>query len=322
MPMRAYKVVGPVGNPPLIEACSLGARLPFEAKRKGPVVAGMRAELERAVRRLRAGEDELLDATLVSPSIVAENAPDTENVLILNVECPAAFAGSCQRGLRFERLYERPSNPSLPGAEHQHLYTLAPLAGGFCHWRPGRTLASFDWTRLPSWTETSTYVSELWWAMRRSEVELGPPAEATEPLALKLELRAGQTNASRLVKKAINATVAAFQSHRGALDARVPMALGAQIGTRPEAVADLLLAGERAVLGSTKLVVLRRPAVQWQPDDDRLVAFALLLRPQEGSGWSMRGTLSIAEPASLSRVSQAAPRHSRMGGDGCALRSI
>jgi hypothetical protein len=301
MPMRAYKVVGPVGNPPLIEACSLGARLPFEAKRKGPVVAGMRAELEQAVRRLRAGEDELLDATLVSPSIVGENAPDTENVLILNVECPAAFAASCRRGLRFERLYERPSNPSLPGAEHQHLYTLAPLAGGFRHWRPDRSLGLFDWTPLPSWTETSTYVSELWWAIRRrSGVELGPPAEATEHLALKLELRAGQTNASRLVKKAIDATVAAFQSHRGALDPRVPTALGAQIGTRPEAVADLLLAGERAVLGSTKLVVLRRPAVQWQPDDDRLVAFELLLRPQEGSAWSMRGTLSVAEPASLS----------------------
>ena len=298
MPMLAYKVVRPVGTPPLIEACSLGARLPFEARRKGPVVAGMRAELEQAMRRLIAGEDELLDATLVSPAIPGENAPDTENVLILNVECPAAFAGNCRRGLRFERVYGPPSNPSLPGAEHQHLYTLAPLAGSFRRWRSGRTLAAFDWTPLPSWTETRTYVSELWWAIRRrSEVELGRLADAAEPVALKLELRASQTNASRLVKKGIDATVAAFQSHRGTLDARVPATISAQIGTRPEAVADLLLADERAVLGATKLVVFRRPAVQWQPDDERVVAFELLLRPQEGSDWSMRGTLGIAEPA-------------------------
>jgi hypothetical protein len=301
MPMRAYKVVGPVGNPPLIEACSLGARLPFEAKRKGPVVAGMRAELEQALRGLTAGEDELLDATLVSPSIVGENPPDTENVLLLNVECPAALAGSCGRGLRLERVYARPSNPSLPGAEHQHLYTLAPTAGSFRRWRPGRALAAFDWTPLPSWTETRTYVSELWWAIRRRpEVELGLTTESTEHLALKLELRAGQTNASRLVKKAIDATVSAFQSHRGTLDPRVPIALGEQIGARPDAVADVLLAEETAVLGATKLVVYRRPAVQWQPDDERVVACELLLRPQQGSGWSMRGTLATAERASRS----------------------
>jgi hypothetical protein len=103
------------------------------------------------------------------------------------------------------------------------------------------------------------------------------------------------------VKKAIDATVTAFQSHRGALDARIPMTLGAQIGVRPEEVADLLLAEDRAVLGSTTLIVLRRPAIQWQPHDERVVAFELLLGPQEGSDWSMRGTLSVAEPGPRSR---------------------
>jgi hypothetical protein len=190
MPIRAYKGPRPGGPPAPDRACSLGARLPFEAKRKGPVVSGMRAELEHALRRLRAREGELLSATLISPRIAGENAPDTENVLILNVECAAAFAQSCPQGLRFERLYERPAGASLMGAEHQHLYTLAPLVGDFRHWGVGRTLASFGWTPLPSWTETRTYVSELWWALRCCpEVELGRPAKACEPLALKLELR-------------------------------------------------------------------------------------------------------------------------------------
>jgi hypothetical protein len=186
---------------------------------------------------------------------------------------------------------------------YQHLYTLAPLKGGFRRWRLGRTLASFGWTPLPSWTETRTYVSELWWPLRRraevEQVELGPPAKAGEPLALQLELRAGHTNASRLLKKAIDATVAAFQFHLGPVDPRVSAAIGAQIGVPPEAVARALLAGERAVLGPTKRVVHRRPAIQWQPDDDRVVAFELLLGPQRDTEWSMRGMVSVSEVASL-----------------------
>lgn len=294
--MTAYTVHGPLGDPPMIEACSIGARLPFQSRRKGPVVAGMRAELEAALRKLTATGDEILHATLLSPLLVGENPPDTESVLLLNVECAAAFGPTCHHGLRFERVYERPMAATLPGAEHQHLYTVAPLNMGFRRWRAGGALASLTWTELPSWSETRTFVSELWWRLRQASVELHrlEPLQAG-PVCLELELEASQTNASRIVKKLIDAVISAFQFQAGPLDPRVAPALSAQIGEPSESVASTLAATDRGVLGGANLVVFRRPAVQWLPSDDRVVAFELKLRPGQTSTWRMRGRISAAE---------------------------
>ncbi len=93
------------------------ARLPFEPS---PTLKVLRNDLRVAVRSLRAGDGEHLQATYAS---AATGFCDTENVLFYNVGV-GSFSSAAGSGVRFERTYEVPSPPAALGWTplHYHRY--------------------------------------------------------------------------------------------------------------------------------------------------------------------------------------------------------
>jgi hypothetical protein len=257
----------------------------------------MRRELVEALSQLRAGPSQMLHATLVSPRPYGDRT-DTENVLLFNLSSGRALSPSCARGLRFERLEARPASPELPDAEHQHIYELADLEDGFCHHELGQPIAGFDWIEVPKWSDINgAYPSQIWWQVRRA-TKLTTSGSGVPPTAcgLRLELKANRSHAGSVIKKAIDAVIAAHQAHPGALDPRLPAVLERQIGVPGEEVQALLRDPSTAALGVAPLVHPRGQSLQWSPVDDLLVAFEIRLEQVPiRAPWQMRGSLYTVE---------------------------
>jgi hypothetical protein len=297
MPILAYRVepVGP--DRPEVRAWSRGGTLPFPKEREVKRATAMRCEPALALRGLNARPDQILHATLTSPRL---EGTDTENVLIYNVQSAGGFASSCSQGLRFERVQAAPSDSPLPGAEHEHRYTLAALHEDFRHWGIDQHLAGFDWATVPSYDDYSPVTSKVWWPIQNATTvseDLPSQRPVSHSFALKLELRAPIRNTSTRVKKAVDAVIVAFQFDPGVVEPTVLKVLEAQLDVPAVELAESLTGRERAVLGpKRRLIEPWGKTVRFNPDDDRLVAFELLLRPPNESGWQLRGCLFEVEP--------------------------
>jgi hypothetical protein len=255
----------------------------------------MRDELRATLPGLQAEPGQVLDATLIS-DVVRGEVVDLENVLLYNLESSRALAASCRHGLRLERVFASPTGSRFPQADHLHLYELGAEEAGFRHWAEFRRLAEWDWVEVPRWSDTRTYLSEIWWRLRHAdEVRLlaAPSAQPLPAFSIKLELEADSINAAVLVKKATDAVCAAFQFDPIAIGAPIGAILASQIGEGPETIEAVLAAGERAVLGAKPgLVVKRGASVQWHPSDHLIVALQLILRDRVGPSWRMRGEIA------------------------------
>lgn len=117
---------------------------------------------------------------------VKRSNADVENLGLYNID---SFRVAGRTGIRFELGGPTPAGPE--GSEYPfcYRYALTPRSGTFAHWRPRRTLASFNWTDLGEFVGQKQAV-QVWWALTRSRIDVAAPARASEaPFAVKIELR-------------------------------------------------------------------------------------------------------------------------------------
>lgn len=296
MPILKFEVSPPEPGRELVEAWTVGDRLPYRSASEVPEATGMRRQLRTALKQLTADDHQLLHATLISPWV---KGADAENVLFYNAAAPTAFGRSCRRGLRFEHLPRTPVDPRLPRADHEQRYELADLDGGFRHWRTEEPLISFDWAEVPNYNDEDPKTSEVWWPIQNA----GGPAPATPSafpgrFALTLELETTAINASTRIKKAIDGAITAHQFEPGSIGRRVLQTLQAQLTIPAADIEAQLRSRKRAILGpKPQLIEPWGRSLRFSPDDDRLMAFELILRPTTGPKWRMRGSFHAIQPA-------------------------
>ena len=143
----------------------------------------LRNEIRSRCQQLEPSAGQVLHATFFGPK--HPNA-DVENVLLYYID---SFRVAGRNGIRFEHGNTVP--PAPDGAEYRscYRYALAPRSATFTHWRPGRKLASFDWTDLGSFTGDKK-LAQVWLALSRAidrdEVEVFEPAAPETPFALRV----------------------------------------------------------------------------------------------------------------------------------------
>lgn len=304
MPVSEFGVSAQTRPVAEVSAWSRGGRLPFGAP-AGSEARAMRDQLRRELAQLSASEGEVLHGLLVSDVRPGERV-DLENVLLHNLESQSALAPSCRNGLRLERVFAAPAVPAHPRAEpraeHLHRYQLASIDSDFVYWRQSRVLAKWNWVEVPDWSDPRTPVSQLWWRLRHAEevrVAAEPVPRPPPAFAVRLELESAATSAAGLVKKTVDAVVAAFQFQPIAAGSPPEDILATQLGEPAEVIAGVLKSSERAVLGGKPgLVVKRGASLQWHPDDHLIVALELVLREPVGPHWRLRGEVLDVNPVS------------------------
>jgi hypothetical protein len=187
-----------------------------------------------------------------------------------------------------------------PSGRHlacSYQYRLISPGSNLSHWRPVRRLACFtgaDLGRFPS----AKRLEQVWLAIHHAEAQTaGQPAAPATPFAVFLTVsypRARTVGAHpELVKALMDGTVAAFQAH-GNQKAVAELAARLALATeRPaDMIAQALLNDERAVLGTTDMLVrLRGTGVQWNPADHLCMAGQVLCRPASGGTWTLSGEI-------------------------------
>jgi hypothetical protein len=218
---------------------------------------------------------------------------DVENVLLYYIDDSFAVPG--RNGIRFEHGAGVPPGPD--GAEYRfcYRYALAPRSGTFADWRPGRTLASFDWTDLGAFTG-ETKVAQVWLALARREVEVFEAAAPETPFAVTVQVRpphGAQRVLGGLVKGIFDGVVCAFQAHTDTVVLpEVVARLATVLPADREEIEKHLLDRRRAVLGAKRrLVYPYRRGVKWDPADNWCVAGELLPAEPVDPGWAIKGEL-------------------------------
>jgi hypothetical protein len=262
----------------------------------------LRTELRRRCQRLVPSSGDVLHATFSGAKL--PNA-DVENLLIYNID---SFKVAGANGIRFEHNPDAPTSPAGVTYPFAYRYELAPRFGTFQHWRPGRTLASFDWTRLDD-TAEATKLAHVWWALvqARNHTEAATPDDAVGiPFAVRVQIR--PPHGSRpvwggLVKGIFDGVICAFHSHTDmAILPEVTTRLSAALHAEPHQIARQLTAHPCAMLGAVhRLVAPYRDGVKWDPADHWCVAGELLPAEPDGPHWAIRGDLIEAIPSALER---------------------
>lgn len=224
---------------------------------------------------------------------------DVENLLLYNL---AALKVAAVNGIRFELGAEVPHTPDGIERPVYYRYALEPLSGRFDHWRPARSLASFDWCNLGASVEQTT-AAHVWLALTlaRPAVITQPIAPAT-PFAVNVHIRPPRGQEPRpdlRMKGILDGVIAAFQAHT---DIAVLNDAADRLATvLPAASAEIarhLHDASRAVLGPVpQLVRPRGKAGVWNPGDHWCVAGELISEKPVDSCWAFRG--EVIEVAGL-----------------------
>ena len=294
-----YVLLYPDVDRPSVEAWS-AERLPFEPK---GWKLQFRNDLREALRRLSFVSGSNLVALYISP---VEEYCDAENIMFYNVGA-ASFARLKCKSIRFERVFSQP--PTTPmsrhiGWKHYLSYVLSKRAQGFTYWEPTRLLAK--WEQLPCGKITSSSKVESVWHRFKLGIGAGRVQRlvASEAIASNLGLevtihvpRGTRLNLTSVIKPVFDGIVAAFSRDEGGMDLATER-LAAALGIDQEELTGLLEDETMAVLGSRRLVHPRGRGVQWNPNDDLLVAgeFSFADDAPEGE-WRLSGKLLEARKA-------------------------
>lgn len=280
-----YEIYGPTGNSSVVEAWA-DDYIRFE--RRSDWQEALRNEIRSRCSQLIPSSGEVLHATFFGTK--ALNA-DVENLMLYNID---SFKSAGRNGIRFEYGQGVPSARSGGTYPFCYRYALTQCSGTFDHWRPGRTLASFDWIDLGEFAGEKK-LSQVWLALSRGQVELADQACPPQaPFAVKVHLRpplGREPVFGNLVKGVFDGVISAFQAHT---DTTVLPDATARIATvipaEPAEIENHLLDQRRAVLGvSPRLVSPYRGGVKWDPADHRCVAGELLAADPVGPQWAIRG---------------------------------
>ena len=288
-----YVVLGPNADHPSVEAWS-AERLPFEPK---GWKLQFRNDVREALRKLSFVPDSNLVALYLSP---VTGYCDVENIVFYNVGS-ASFAHLQCKGIRFERVFSQPPMPPsniVDGAKHYLSYTLTDRERGFTYWEPIHLLAK--WEHLPCGMLTSSSkVASVWhWfklGIGAGRVQRLVRSEVIEAnLGLKVTIHVPKStslNLTSVIKPIFDGIVAAFSRHDGSMNL-VTKRLAAALGIDQKELTCLLESETMAILGARRLVWPRGSDVQWNPNDDLLVASELSLVDCVSEGeWELSGEL-------------------------------
>ena len=288
-----YVLLHPDVDRPSVEAWSAD-RLPFEPK---GWKLQFRDDLREALRRLCFVSGSNLVALYVSPG---EEYCDAENIIFYNVGA-ASFAHLKCRSIRFERVFSQPPTTPMSGPigwKHYLSYVLSKEAKGFTYWEPTRLLAK--WEQLPCGKITSSSTVESVWHRFKLGIGAGRVQRliTSEAIASNLGLqvtvhvpKGTNLNLTSVIKPVFDGIVTAFSRDEGGMDLATER-LAAALGIGQEELICLLEDETMAVLGSRRLVRPRGRGVQWNPNDDLLVAgeFSFADDAPEGE-WRLSGKL-------------------------------
>ncbi len=263
-------------------------RLQFEPKEWQK---DLRADIRRELQHIRIPQGHVLHALYGTP---LSEFCDVENILFYNVGA-SAFTHLAQHGLRFERSFVSPGPPSsLKGQSHYHRYAIAGSQTGFLHWNVGRTLAQWSTLQIPR-LSSGTKCALLWYAFRSQPIEiLHMPGETPKQYGVRVDVMVPATetiNIAGFMKPLLDGLIASFHAHNGQDLVLVSQRISQDIGQRPQMLADILCRRDRALLGTRRLVWPYRSNVQWNPGDDLCLAAELRVKRQQGSQWTISGSV-------------------------------
>lgn len=289
LPEERPMFYGPVEGSALVEAWA-DEYIRFEGR---PVwQEQLRTDIRSHCRQLERPDGNILHARFFGAK---HPRADVENLVLYYID---SFSGVGRDGIRVE--YGGPVAPASSVGEYRfcYRYSFASREDDFVHWRPVRSLASFDWTCLEGKT-----LAHIWLALARrrllGEVNAAEQALATAaPFAVRVQLRPPkgwtQVNAD-LMKAVFDGVICAFQSHTDTKDlAEIVARIATILDVAPEEIEQLLRDQEGTVIGAVpRLVYLRGEGVQWNPSDDRCFAGDLVPADLDfdGTGWAIKGEL-------------------------------
>jgi len=271
------------------------ARLPFEP---AGWLRDLRQDISKAVKGLRPRSMHILYGVYACES---SGWFDLENVLFYNVGV-GCFAALSRKGLRFE------AGPSVPPAPntissrmpHYYCYTQVPHGGSFEHWKVRSRIATWTDAVIPPLNST-TRASSVWHAVRSGPIsEVALPKEDTTRFGLSVTLavpNSAARNLLPLVKPLLDGVIAAFHAHDGTTVEILARRISDTVSQSPRSLIALLVARDRAVLGTRRLLWLWRDTVQWNPADDRCVAADIRVECREIPVWTLSGDLFTVDPA-------------------------
>jgi hypothetical protein len=259
------------------------AYVPYEPQTQD--LHDLRAELQRKLKELRVGADEILWAAF---SRKLPSGADVENAVFYNLDGKGAFARSMDNGVCFEL------DPAPLQNGVRYSYSVGPKEDGLRHWQAERQVAHV------AAEGTQPKLAPVWWALRSvpgAIQQAGEPRLAHEPFSLMLDVEGPAKRLTAvLVKGIVDGVVSGLQSQTdlaGAASAapRIAESLGAPVLAVQEALTD----PEPSALGvRDSLVRAWGSRVQWAPDDDLCVGARLLFKPSRR--WSISGTASVVAP--------------------------
>ncbi|TMS54805.1 hypothetical protein [Mycobacterium sp. DBP42] len=289
-----FAIRGPQSDNPVVEARA-DDYIRFE--RLPSWQLSLRSQIRSRCNLLRPSASEVLHAKYFGAK--PPNA-DVENRVLYNI---GTFKAAGQNGIRFEHGHSFSEPEDRAEYPYAYRYALAPRGGGFDDWRPGRKLASFEWTDVGKLTRNPK-LAEIWLALARNPGQLYAPCRAPgTPYVLKVEVRAPRGRHpvwGALVKSIFDGVICAHQAHTDT--ETVPVVadrIAAALGEAPEEIAKLLLDQRRNAIGLVpKLVKPFGAGVQWHPSDEMCVAGELLAAEssdQQGrtgdQAWAIKGQI-------------------------------
>jgi hypothetical protein len=281
-----WKIRGPVASSPAVEAWAEDyirfEHLPAWQEQ-------LRNEIRSRCRQLEPSADQVLHATYFGAK---HSNADIENLALYNID---SFKVAGRNGIRFEHGAVVPPAPEGFQYGFSYRYALAPRSGTFTDWRPGRTLASFDWIDLGAFSGEKK-LALVWMALTRGDVTVSEPAGPETLFAIRLQVRpplGRQPVWGALVKGLFDGVICGFQAHT---DTTVLPDVAARLAkyllTEPREITERLLDQSRAVLGAVpRLVSPYQAGVKWNPSDHLCVAGQLLAAEPVDAHWALRGEI-------------------------------
>lgn len=249
----------------------------------------LRDEIRQRCRKLKPSPEQVLHATFFGAK---RPEADVENLVLYNI---GTFNVAGHNGIRFEHGGTAP--PASDNGEYRYCYSyaLAPRSGSFAHWRPGRTLATFDWTDLGAFAGEKK-LAQVWLALSRGELEVFERVAPETPFGVRVQVRPpyGHTPVwGGLVKGVFDGVICALQAHTDTPVAPETLErLAKDLPAQREEIERLLRDPRRAVLGEVpRLVSPYRSGVKWDPCDHLCLAGELLAaEPEPGHDhWEIKG---------------------------------
>jgi hypothetical protein len=288
-----YLVLGANVNHPLVEAWS-SQRLPLEPE---GWKKQMRDEVRQALRGLQSASDSNMAVLYISPTSAH---CDVENIVFYNIGA-GSFSHLGLWAIRLERVFSEPPTPptnTIQGAQHYVSYALTEKHL-FTYWDPISPRIAI-WNNLPCGESChSLKVSSVWYRLKSAICEdkvllLSLPKAGEVNIGLRIIIhapRGANLNLTSVIKPLFDGVMSAFSAHEDGADL-VADRLAGILGLKETEVIRLLKSNAMAALGPRKLIWPRAHGVQWNPNDDLLVAGELSLAISDSeTQWALSGEL-------------------------------